>query len=67
MLLAKIPPGHTKGKWARCMLSIRIRQLREFDLVDFIEFAKVDTLLENYLLFLKSAIDQYCEISAKYS
>ena len=49
------------------MLSIRIRQWREFDLVDFIEFAKVDTLLENYLLFLKSAIDQYCEISAKYS
>ena len=57
MMLAKLS-GHTRDKWARHVLSIR-RQMREPDLVDFIELVKDDTLLVNDLLFSKSATDQY--------
>ena len=64
MLLAKLP-GHTRDKWARHVLSIRRRQLREPELVDFIEFAKDETLLVNDPLFSKSAIDHYWERSSK--
>ena len=47
MLLAKLP-GHTTDKSARRMLSKRRRQMREPDLVDFIELVKDETLLVNY-------------------
>ena len=50
MLLSKLP-GHTKDTWVRCVLSIRRKQLREPDLVDFIEFVKDETLLVNDPLF----------------
>ena len=46
MLLAKLP-GHTRDKLARRMLSKRRRQMREPDLVDFIELVKDETLLIN--------------------
>ena len=36
MLLASLA-GHTGDKWPRCVLSIRRRQIREPELVDFIE------------------------------
>ena len=42
MLLAKLP-GHTRDKWARWVLTIRRRQMRQFDLVDFIELVKDET------------------------
>ena len=64
ILLAKLP-GHTRDKWARRVLSIRRRQMREPDLVDFIELVKDETLLVNDPLFSKSAIDQYCERPSK--
>ena len=57
MLLAKLP-GHTRDKWTRRELSIRIRQMREPDLVDFVELMKDKTLLVNNPLFSKSPIDQ---------
>ena len=60
MLLAKLP-GHTRDKWVRRVLSIKSRQMREPDLVDFIEPAKDETLLVNDPLFSTSAIDQYCD------
>ena len=47
------------------MLSIRRVQMREPDLVDFIELVKDETLLVNDPLFSKSAIDQYCEKPSK--
>ena len=64
MLLAKLT-GHTRDKWARHVLSIGRRQMREPDLVDFIELVKDETLLVNNPLFLKSGIDQYCERPSK--
>ena len=57
ILLAKLP-DHTRNKWARHVLSIRRRQMREPDLVDFIELVKNETLLVNGPLFSKSTIDQ---------
>ena len=63
-LVAKIP-GHTRDKWVRRMLSIRRRQMREPDLVDFIELVKDETFLVNDPIFSKSAIDQYCEKPSK--
>ena len=39
MLLATLP-GLTGDKWAKHVLSIRRRQMREADLVDFIELVK---------------------------
>ena len=50
MLLAKLP-GHTRDKWARHVLNIRRKQMREPDLVDFIELVKDETLLVNDPLF----------------
>ena len=47
------------------MLSIRRRQMREPDLVDFIELVKDETFLVNDPIFSKSAIDQYCEKPSK--
>ena len=47
MLLAKLP-AHTRDKSTRRMLRKRRRQMREPDLVDFIELAKDETLLVNY-------------------
>ena len=64
MLLAKLL-GHTRDKWARCVLSIRRRQMSEPGLVDFIELVKDETLLVNDPLFSKSATDQYCEKPSK--
>ena len=64
MLLAKLP-GHTRDKWARRVLSIRKRQMREPDLADFIELVKDETLLVNDPLFSKSAIDQCSEKPSK--
>ena len=49
------------------MLSIRRRQMREPDLVDFAELVKDKTLLANDPLFSKSAIDHYCERPSKVS
>ena len=63
MLLAKLP-GHMRDKWTRRVLSIRRRQMREPDLVDF-EFVKDETLQVDDCLFSKSAIDQYCEKPSK--
>ena len=40
---------------------LRRRQIREPDLIDFIELAKDETLLVNEPLFSKLAINQYCE------
>ena len=66
MLLAKLP-GHTRDRWAKRVLSIRRRQMREPDLVDFIELVKDETLMVNDPLFSKLAIDQYCEKPSKCS
>ena len=63
ILLAKLP-DHTRIKWARRVLSIR-RQMREPDLVDFIELVKNETLLVNGPLFSKSTIDQCCKKPSK--
>ena len=56
LLLAKLP-AHTRDRWARHGLSIRRRQMREPDLVDFIELVMDETLLLNDPLFSKSATD----------
>ena len=47
------------------MLSIRRRQMRGPDLVNFIELVKDETLLVNEPLFSKSVTDQYCERLSK--
>ena len=52
ILLAKLP-GRTRDKWARRMLNIRKGQMRELDLVHFIETVKDETLLVNEPLFSK--------------
>ena len=57
--------GHTRDKWARHVLNIRRSQLREPNLVDFIEFVKHETFLVNDPLFSESATDQYCERASK--
>ena len=64
MLLAKLP-GHTRDKWARRVLSIRRRQMRKPDLVDFIELVKDEILLVTDPLFSKSAVYQYCKKPSK--
>ena len=49
------------------MLSIRRRQMKKPELVDFIELVKDEILLVKDLLLSKSEVDQYCEKLSKVS
>ena len=60
MLLSKLP-GNLRDKWARLVMKVTNKKQREATLCEFIDFVSEKTMLMNYPLFSKEAMEQYNE------